>query len=171
MSLLLQALRHNKGTTKSVIFIAISTLLRRLTLITELGHLAFAAHDLKLSLAFYDKLGLHEAFRLHNEDGSLMLVYLHVQGDRFIEVFPNGPVPDPGRQGSFMHLCLVVDDLQATVEGFRKDGVNVEQEPKVGLDHNWQAWIRDPDGNSIELMQLVETSPQRQVARGEPAKV
>lgn len=140
-------------------------------MITDLAHLAFAAHDLERSLAFYGKLGLHEAFRLHNEDGSLMLVYLHVKGDRFIEIFPNGPDPDPNRQGSFMHLCLAVDDLQATVEQFRKAGVSIEQEPKVGLDHNWQAWIRDPDGNPIELMQLVETSPQRQIARGEPAKV
>ncbi len=140
-------------------------------MITDLGHLAFASHDLDRSLAFYASLGLHEAFRLHHEDGSLMLVYLHVAGDRFIEVFPNGPAPDPDRQGSFMHVCLVVDDLQATVARFRKDGVTIEQEPKVGLDHNWQAWIRDPDGNPIELMQLVETSPQRQVARGEKAKV
>jgi lactoylglutathione lyase len=100
-----------------------------------------------------------------------MLVYLHVTGDRFIEVFPNGPAPDPNRRGSFMHLCLVVDDLRATVETFQKKGVTIEQEPKVGLDHNWQAWIRDPDGNPIELMQLVETSPQRQIARGEQAKV
>jgi hypothetical protein len=37
----------------------------------------------------------------------------------------------------------------------------------VGLDHNWQAWIRDPDGNTIELMELVQESPQRQAARGE----
>ena len=140
-------------------------------MIIDLGHLAFAAHDLERSLAFYDTLGLHEAFRLHHEDGSLMLVYLHVTGDRFIEVFPNGPAPDPNRRGSFMHLCLVVDDLRATVETFQKKGVTIEQEPKVGLDHNWQAWIRDPDGNPIELMQLVETSPQRQIARGEQAKV
>jgi lactoylglutathione lyase len=140
-------------------------------LITDLGHLAFAAHDLESSLAFYAKLGLHESFRLHHEDGTLMLVYLHVAGDRFIEVFPDGPVPDPNRRGSFMHLCLVVDDLRATVEHFQIEGVNIEQEPKIGLDHNWQAWIHDPDGNPIELMQLVEKSPQRQVVRGEEVKV
>jgi len=140
-------------------------------LITDLGHIAIAAYDLENSLAFYAKLGLMEAFRLHNEDGTLMLVYLHAGGDRFIEIFPNGPVPNPNRQASFMHTCLVVDDLQATVETIRKSGVAIEQEPKVGLDHNRQAWIRDPDGNPIELMQLAENSPQRQIARGEKAKV
>lgn len=95
-----------------------------------------------------------------------MLVYLHVTGDRFIEVFPNGPVPDRDRRSSYMHLCLLVDDLNGTVEQLRKEGVTIEQEPKVGLDYNRQAWIRDPDGNPIELMQLVDTSPQRRVARG-----
>ena len=138
-------------------------------MITDLGHTAFAAHDLERSLAFYAQLGLREAFRLYHEDGSLMLVYLHVAGDRFVEVFPGGPPPDPRRQGSFMHLCLLADDLHATVEHLRLAGVVIEREPLVGLDHNWQAWIRDPDGNAIELMQLVETSPQRQVALAQHA--
>ncbi len=134
-------------------------------MITDVGHAAFAAHDLEGSLAFYAKLGIHEAFRLHRDDGSLMLVYLHVAGDRFIEVFPGGPPPDPERKGSFMHLCLLTDDMQATVEQLRAAGVTIEREAKVGLDQNTQAWIRDPDGNAIELMQLVEESPQRRKAR------
>ena len=134
-------------------------------MITDLGHAAFAAHDLDRSLAFYAQLGLHEAFRLHRADGSLLLVYLHVAGDRFIEIFPGGPSPDPERRGSFMHLCLLTDDLHAYVERLRSAGVAIDREPAVGLDHNWQAWVRDPDGNQIELMQLVEESPQRQVAR------
>ncbi len=134
-------------------------------MITDIGHTAFAAHDLERSLAFYAKLGIHEAFRLHREDGSLMLVYLHVAGDRFIEVFPGGPPPDPERRGSFLHLCLLTDDMEATVEQLRSEGVTIDREPKVGLDHNTQAWIHDPDGNAIELMQLVEESPQRQTAR------
>jgi lactoylglutathione lyase len=134
-------------------------------MITDVGHAAFAAYDLERTLAFYAQLGIHEAFRLHREDGSLMLVYLHVAGDRFVEVFPGGPPPDPQRKGSFMHLCLLSDDLQADVERLRAAGVAIDREPKVGLDHNWQAWIHDPDGNAIELMQLADESPQRNVAR------
>ena len=134
-------------------------------MITDIGHAAFAAHDLERSLKFYAKLGIHEAFRLHRPDGSLMLVYLHVAGDRFVEMFPGGPAPDPERRGSFMHLCLLTEDIHTFVEGLREQGIPIDREPTVGLDQNTQAWIRDPDGNAIELMQLVEESPQRRTAR------
>jgi lactoylglutathione lyase len=136
-------------------------------MISDLGHIAFRAYDLDRTLAFYAKLGIHEAFRLHREDGSLMLIYLHVGGDRFIEVFPNGPAPDAQRESSFFHLCLLTEDLEATVAALREQGIPIDREPKLGLDHNMQAWTHDPDGNAIELMQLVEESPQRRVARGE----
>jgi lactoylglutathione lyase len=132
-------------------------------MITDLGHIALAAHDLERSLAFYARLGIREVFRLYRDDGSLLLVYLHVAGDRFMEIFPGGSAPDPHRQGSFRHLCLLTDNLHTTVEQLRQVGVVIEREPSVGLDHNWQAWIRDPDGNAVELMQLVAESPQRQV--------
>lgn len=139
-------------------------------MITDLGHPAFAVQDLERSKAFYSLLGINESFQLNHDDGSVMLIYLHVAGDRFIEIFPGGPEPDPSRKHSFMHVCLLTDDLRAVVEQLRAKGVAIEREPKVGLDHNWQAWIRDPDGNSIELMQLVEESPQRKVTRAAKAK-
>lgn len=140
-------------------------------MITDIGHPAFACHDLERTLAFYSLLGITESFRLNRDDGSLMLIYMHVSGDRFIEIFPNGPEPDPNRKQSFMHLCLVTDDLHAIVEKLRAAGVKIEIEPKLGLDHNWQAWVQDPDGNSIEFMQLDEISPQRKIARESANKI
>ncbi len=136
-------------------------------MITDLGHPALRAYDLDASLSFYSKLGIDESFRLNHEDGSLMLVYLHIGGDRFLEIFPNGPAPDPSHVHSFHHLCLLTDDLKGDVERLREQGVTIDREPKMGLDHNLQAWVRDPDGNPIELMQLSEESPQRKTARGE----
>jgi lactoylglutathione lyase len=134
--------------------------------ITDLAHIAFAAHDLEASLAFYAAIGIPEAFRLHYPDGRLMLVYLHVGGDRYIEVFPSGPEPDAERMQSFMHICLLSDDIEADVESFRAKGIAIDREVKRGLDHNLQAWIKDPDGNAIELMQLSADSPQWQRSRG-----
>ena len=134
-------------------------------MITDLGHTALAAHDLEASLRFYALLGLDESFRLHREDGSLMLVYLHVSGDRFLEIFPGGPQPDARREQSFRHICLLTNDIHEMVEHLRREGVAIDREPAEGLDHNLQAWIRDPDGNAIELMQLSEESPQWRAAR------
>jgi lactoylglutathione lyase len=138
---------------------------RRITVITDLGHPTFAVHDIDATLSFYRILGIEEAFRLNHDDGSLMLVYLHVSGDRFIEVFPSGPPPDPDREQSFEHICLLTDDIHAAVERLREGRAPIDHEPLVGLDGNLQAWPRDPNGNEIELMQLSEDSPQRQTAR------
>lgn len=135
--------------------------------IIDLAHPAFACHDLDATLAFYEKLGISESFRLLHNDGSLMLVYLHVAGDRFIEVFPNGPSPEErAGKGSFMHICLMVEGLEAFVEELRASGITIDIEPKMGLDFNMQAWIADPDGNKIELMEISPRSPQVAVRNG-----
>lgn len=135
--------------------------------ITDLGHPAFACFDLEATLAWYEKLGISESFRLLHDDGSLMLIYLHIAGDRFIEIFPNGPSPEerPEKQ-SFMHICLAVDGIEAFVEEIRGKGIDIDIEPKMGLDFNTQAWITDPDGNKIELMEYSPKSPQVAVRDG-----
>lgn len=136
-------------------------------MISDLGHAAFAARDVEETLSFYRLLGIEEAFRLNHDDGSLMLVYLHVSGDRFIEAFPGGPKPDPNCVQSFMHICLLTEDLGSVVERLGGEGVEIDRGPVEGLDGNLQAWIQDPDGNAIELMQLTEDSPQRRIARAD----
>ncbi len=133
-------------------------------MITDLGHTAFRVHDLSASLEFYGKLGIYESFRLNHTDGTLMLVYLHVGGDRFIELFPGGESPKT-LSGSFMHLCLVSDSIREDVEKLRSQGIKITSEVSLGLDYNLQAWLADPDGNPIELMQLSEDSPQRKITR------
>ena len=39
-------------------------------------------------------------------------------------------------------------------------GVPLTVQKKMGADGNWQAWIEDPDGNRIELMQMMPDSLQ-----------
>lgn len=138
--------------------------------ITDLGHLAMACADLDASLAFYAKLGIPESFRLKRDDGSTILVYLHVGGDRFLELFPGGPSAEErasGATSTFRHICLVSDDIAADVARLREQGVTIDRDLSIGLDANTQAWINDPDGNAIELMQLHAISPQKAVAAGE----
>lgn len=66
----------------------------------------------------------------------------------------------PGRDAGYYHCCLLVDDLPATVRHLGERGLPITGEPTRGLDHNVQYWITDPDGNRIELMQIMPDSPQ-----------
>ena len=140
--------------------------------ILDIGHPAYGVHDMDATLAFYAKLGIHEGFRLTNEDGSIRLIYLQVQGNRFIELFPNGPEPEARADASarsYRHLCLLTDDLEAEVARLKGLGIVFDREIRLGSWDNPQAWISDPDGNSIELMQVLPDSAQGKVAIGEPA--
>ena len=137
--------------------------------ITDIGHTALAAHDLDKALEFYALLGVAESFRLTKDDGSVRLIYLHISGDRFLELFPGGPSPEERAAGgpvSFRHICLLSDDIEADVEHLRANGVTIDLEVQLGLDTNKQAWVKDPDGNPIELMQISTGSPQRAVSEG-----
>lgn len=128
----------------------------------QLAHAAYRVRDLDATLAFFgDKLGIREAFRLHHPDtGKLLLVYLQVARDQFIEVFPTDPTVELAGGNRYMHLCLEVADLEATVAELRRRGVRIVRELKRGFDGNLQAWIQDPDCNDIELMQINPESPQ-----------
>jgi glyoxylase I family protein len=125
---------------------------------TGLAHICFSVRDLDVSLAFYrDVLGLPHAFDLnHDEDGRRLGSYLHAGGRVFIELFPGEP---GARGGSYQHFCLEVDNIEATVAQLREAGTTVS-DPVMGIDHSWQAWLKDPDGNSIELHSYTPDSNQ-----------
>jgi len=133
-------------------------------MITQLGHVAFRVRDLDRSLDFYcRRLGLREAFRLHRKDGSLWIVYLYLGNGSFLELFPGGE--SAGNSGSYQHLCLHVGDMEKTLRKLREAGYPIEGSVRMGEDGNWQYWLEDPDGNRIELMQILPDSLQAQAQR------
>jgi lactoylglutathione lyase len=133
-------------------------------MITQIGHPAFRVRDAEASLAFYAKLGINEAFRLFKDDGSLWILYLQVNENQFVELFPGAtePVTTTPDSIGYHHFCLLVDDLAATVAELEAKGIVIDRPIKQGKDFNLQAWIVDPDGNRIELMQISPESPQAQ---------
>ena len=135
-------------------------------MITGIGHIAIRISDLDAALNFYrDGLGFEEAFRLER-DGQVWLVYLQVAPGQFVELFPGGePAARAGREVGYMHLCLAVDDIQATVAEFSARGVAFDGDPRLGLDGSWQVWTVDPDGNRIELMRIMPDSLQARAMR------
>ncbi len=131
-------------------------------MITGLGHIAFRITDLEKALDFYcTKLGFTEAFRLEREgEFSPWIVYIQVAPNQFIELFPGAQGENTSRGPvGYNHFCLVVDDLPTTLRELAGRGLAITGEPQKGLDNNWQYWIKDPDGNAIELMQIVPESP------------
>jgi lactoylglutathione lyase len=130
--------------------------------ITSIGHVAIRVRDIDRSLAFYvDQLGFEEMFRL-DRDGRLWIVYLRITDDQFLELFPDGAgerAPEAEAVG-LNHVCLAVDDLDAVIARLAATGVTLSRPKKVAVDRNAQAWIEDPDGNRIELMQLAPDALQ-----------
>ena len=127
-------------------------------MITGIGHLALSVSDMEASVRFY--CVVRSGFRGVSPDRrqrramdpisagwAPVLRALYERADR--------------KRGyaSFQHLCLTVDDIWETVEQIRNAGIEAG-EPKQGKDGNWQAWVTDPDGNAVELMQMNPESPQ-----------
>jgi lactoylglutathione lyase len=130
--------------------------------ITGIGHIAFVISDLDRSLDFYcNKLGFRRAFQL-DRDGtpSPWIVYLQIAPGHFIELFPGGHGENEARPVGYNHFCLLVDDMATTLKTLEARGLSITGEPVRGQDNNLQYWLRDPDGNRIELMQIASTSPQ-----------
>ena len=131
--------------------------------ISGVAHVAIKVTDLERTLDFYvNKLGFAEMMRLHHDNGDVWLVYLRITDDQYLEVFP-GAENDraPGWNANGMnHMCLAIDDIQALVGEIEAAGIPLLLPLKKAADGNWQAWIEDPDGNRIELMQMDPSSLQ-----------
>jgi lactoylglutathione lyase len=131
--------------------------------ITGFGHAALKVHDLAASLAFYEGiLGFPEMMRLHKPDGSTWLVYLRITDTVYLEIFPDAETARaPGWEANGVHhLCLMVEDIVGVTERLTAAGIALVLPVKTGADGNRQAWIEDPDGNRIELMEMAADSLQ-----------
>lgn len=137
-------------------------------MIRSLAHLNFVTNDLSKIIDFYvNKLGLKVKFTLDNREGQPFGYYFECGNTTFLEFFDQemaakqwgGNVEQliPGNR--YRHFCLEVTGLDEFCKGLKSKGVDVS-EIKVGMDNARQAWISDPDGNQIELMEYGPTSLQ-----------
>jgi lactoylglutathione lyase len=130
--------------------------------VVGIGHVAIRVKDVDRTLDFYvGKLGFSEMMRL-DRDGRLWLLYLRITDTQFLEVFPEatGDRAPPREANGLNHLCLEVNSIDAAVAELVAAGVPLASPKKLGADGNMQAWIEDPDGNRIELMQMGPDSLQ-----------
>ncbi|MDR3276086.1 MAG: VOC family protein [Treponema sp.] len=139
-------------------------------MLSGIAHLALNVKDMEKSVDFYTcVLGLKKAFELPEpRSGKPWIVYLYLGGRQFVELFYHGvdACPVDHAQG-FNHICLEVDDIHQIASQIQTAGCKMDVLPLQGADKNWQAWVTDPDGVKIELMQISPDSPQgRIIAQG-----
>jgi lactoylglutathione lyase len=115
---------------------------------------AYRVTDLERSLEFYTTLGYVDLGRVEVDDGSsLALLKFPHEEVATLELVHR---PDLGRVevGGFDHLAIQVDDLMTTLELLRGNGLEAGPlELPAGDDGPRTAWLTDPDGYRIELVE------------------
>jgi lactoylglutathione lyase len=121
-------------------------------------HTMVRVTDLDESLDFYcNKLGLVELRRKDVPKGRFTLVFLAAPGDESAQVELTHNWDDQEYSGgrNFGHLAYAVDDIYATCQRLMDAGVTIKRPPRDGH----MAFVRSPDGISIELLQHGDTLP------------
>lgn len=112
-------------------------------------------NDLDRSLEFYAALGYTELGRVPFDDGS-RLVLLKFPGEAWASLeLVHRPADGPAGPGAgFDHLAVQVDDLAPALESLTAAGLEPgPRELPGGPDGPKVAWITDPDGYRIELVE------------------
>jgi lactoylglutathione lyase len=131
-------------------------------------HTMVRVRDLDASLDFYcNKLGLVEIRRVENEGGRFTLVFLAAPEDKeraenerapMVELTYNWDDEEYKGGRNFGHLAYVVDDIYALCAKLRDHGVTINRPPRDGH----MAFVRSPDGISIEILQKGESLPKQE---------
>lgn len=134
----------------------------------EYLHTMVRVADLDRALTFYvDTFGLEEVRRVENEKGRFTLVFLAAPGDAararaekapMIELTYNWDPEAYSGGRNFGHLAYQVEDIYAFCERLRQAGVTINRPPRDG----YMAFVRSPDGISIEILQKGERRPPRE---------
>ena len=124
---------------------------------TKYLHTMIRVSSLEDTIAFFGVLGLREIRRHSVEKARFTNVFLAAPGDEeaAVELTFNWDVePYPGGR-NFGHLAYAVENIYETCEAFQKHGVTINRPPREGK----MAFVRTPDGISIELLQKGDALP------------
>jgi lactoylglutathione lyase len=126
-------------------------------MLKRIAHVCLNVKNLDRSLDFYTRLGFEPVFRF-TRAGKPFGVYLRLAESTFIEIFEDPTLQTPVNTG-LVHFCLETDDLDGMVRELAAQGIAFTDK-KLGCDHTWQIWLKDPDGNAFEVHQYTPKSMQ-----------
>jgi len=114
-------------------------------------HTMIRVSDPDETLRFFSLLGLEEVRRMANEKGRYTLIFLAAPGDGAaqIELTHNWDEQDYDEGRNFGHVAYEVDDVYETCRRLMDGGVTINRPPREGR----MAFVRTPDGISVELLQ------------------
>ena len=125
-------------------------------------HTMVRIRDIDASLDFYcNRLGLKETRRYESKQGRFTLVFLAAPDDEgrakseqapLLELTYNWDPEEYTGGRNFGHLAFRVDDIYAACQRLMEGGVTINRPPRDGH----MAFVRSPDGISIELLQKGE---------------
>ena len=121
-------------------------------------HTMVRVTDIEESLSFYrDKLGLKEVRRMENEKGRYTLIFLgsDENPEAQVELTYNWDPETYSGGRNFGHLAYSVKNIYELCQSLMDKGVTINRPPRDGH----MAFIRSPDGISIELIQQGESLP------------
>ena len=132
---------------------------------THYLHTMIRVADPDAAIAFFKLIGLEEIRRKESEKGRFTLIFLAAPGQEDVAELEltynwppeNGSAPetyDGGR--NFGHLAYRADDIYATCQRLMDAGHTINRPPRDGH----MAFVRSPDGISVELLQDGYLDPQ-----------
>jgi lactoylglutathione lyase len=117
--------------------------------------------DLEQSLRFYcEHLGLKEMRRIDVESGRFSLIFLGADEnpESQLELTHNWDPEELGGGRNFGHLAYNVEHIYETCQKLMDAGVTINRPPRDGH----MAFVRSPDGISIELLQVGKALPPQE---------
>ncbi len=130
---------------------------------TKFLHTMIRVTDPDATIRFFELIGVAEVRRFSSEAGRFTLIFLAAPGDEGVaevELTYNWPDPDGSAEAysggrNFGHLAYSVDNIYQTCQRLMDAGVTINRPPRDGH----MAFVRSPDGISIELLQDGKLEP------------